>query len=98
VTNGASTDGSFSYVLFTDTRGDGGFTLLSVSDTAVFGPQLFTGTLTAPIFSTGAFAMNSGNGTLTVTAAIPEPSTWAMMIAGLAGLGALYRRRVAFAA
>ena len=31
---------------------------------------------------------------LTVTPAVPEPSTWAMMILGFAGVGAMaYRRR-----
>jgi hypothetical protein len=36
---------------------------------------------------------NSGSQTLSVTA-VPEPSTWAMMILGFAGIGAMtYRRR-----
>jgi PEP-CTERM motif len=34
------------------------------------------------------------SGTLTIAAAVPEPSTWAMMILGFAGLGFLaYRRK-----
>jgi hypothetical protein len=34
-----------------------------------------------------------GSGSVTVTSVIPEPSTWAMMLFGLAGLGfAGYRK------
>ena len=40
-------------------------------------------------------------GTLTVakigSAAVPEPSAWALMIAGFGGMGALLRRRRALA-
>ena len=38
---------------------------------------------------------NSGNGYVTidsVTAAVPEASTWAMMLAGFSGLGAMALR------
>ena len=45
---------------------------------------------------TGVFPLNDGISvvdTLTVTA-VPEPSTWAMMILGFAGIGAMtFRRR-----
>jgi hypothetical protein len=42
--------------------------------------------------------VNSGNGSITITSlttttAVPEPSTWAMMLAGFAGLGWLARTR-----
>ena len=33
-----------------------------------------------------------GSGSVTVTSVIPEPSTWAMMLLGLAGLGFIARR------
>jgi len=38
--------------------------------------------------------INSGDGSISITS-IPEPSTWAMMLAGFAGLGwpALLRKR-----
>ena len=35
-----------------------------------------------------------GNSPLSMTAGVPEPSTWAMMVLGFAGLGYMaYRRR-----
>ena len=43
---------------------------------------LFNGTDTDPL-----------TGTLTMTAAVPEPSTWAMMILGFVGVGFLAHRR-----
>jgi hypothetical protein len=45
--------------------------------------------------STGAFeGSTNATGGASITAAVPEPSTWAMMILGFAGIGAMtYRRR-----
>jgi hypothetical protein len=41
-----------------------------------------------------AFAKNLVTGQFTLTAAVPEPSTWAMMILGFAGVGFMaYRRK-----
>jgi PEP-CTERM motif len=41
-----------------------------------------------------AFALNRTAGEFTIAAAVPEPSTWAMMILGFCGLGFLaYRRK-----
>ena len=54
------------------------------------GVQIFAGSFEMPIFSVGTFNMDSG--TLTVTA-VPEPSTWAMMLIGLLGLGYAGHRR-----
>jgi PEP-CTERM motif len=61
------------------------------------GDQLYTGTAAAPDFSglvsaspiTDLFVEGTSIvGTLTVTVAgVPEPSTWAMMLIGFAGLG-----------
>jgi len=69
-----------------------GFTQLSGN-----GPDLFTGDPADPVFTLGSF--NLGNpffgqrDVLTISAAVPEPSTWAMMLLGFAGLGvAAYRR------
>jgi PEP-CTERM motif len=50
------------------------------------------GTTTTPDIGT------DGKFTLAVNSAIPEPSTWAMMLLGFAGLGfAGYRQRQKFA-
>jgi PEP-CTERM motif len=63
------------------------------------GPELFTGSGSDPVFKLGTFNLTSivsGNSTLTIStvaAAVPEPSTWAMMIIGFAGLGFASRRR-----
>jgi hypothetical protein len=67
------------------------------------GPQLFTGSIGAPTFKTGTFTLTqfSGTGryTLTITnldatvPTVPEPSSWALMVAGFAGVGFAARRR-----
>lgn len=57
-------------------------------DTGTFVPtQLHFGV------SDGIFCDNSGEYNITVTAAVPEPSTWAMMILGFVGLGMVAYRR-----
>jgi len=61
----------------------------------LFGPQLFSGSTAAPTLLTGTFSLSDGpdiNDVLTVTA-IPEPSTWAMLILGFFGVGFMARRR-----
>ena len=71
------------------------------------GPQLFTGTVNAPIFKLGNFALdNFGTGARLVISdpnalAVPEPASWALMLAGLGAAGWAMRRarmrvRVAF--
>lgn len=62
------------------------------------GAPVFTGPLTAPVFRPGTFSFTGfSNGTLTVSqvaaAAVPEPATWAMLIAGFGGIGFAMRRR-----
>lgn len=57
--------------------------------------SLFSG-LTTTIDSgvSGIPGQGAIGGTLTIAAAVPEPSTWAMMILGFAGVGFMaYRRR-----
>jgi hypothetical protein len=80
----------------------GGLSLIS-GQTVFFsqGPQLYTGPDATPTFRTGVFTLArvtsdfSGDGTLTVTNAVPEPASWAMMIAGFGLVGAAMRRRAA---
>ena len=65
------------------------------------GPDLFTGNPAHPVFTIGSFNLNNPffgqRDVLTISAAIaavPEPSTWAMMILGFCGLGFMaYRRK-----
>jgi PEP-CTERM motif len=62
-------------------------------------------TLTLAAGDTLAFAVTQGSGTqntgdVSLTTGVPEPSTWAMMLLGFAGLGFAFRqsrRRVSFA-
>ena len=63
------------------------------------GPDLFTGNPADPIFTLGSFNLNNpffGQSdvlTISAVAAVPEPSTWAMMILGFAGVGFMAYRR-----
>lgn len=72
------------------------------------GPQLFDGPLNAPSFLLGSFgltdALTGAPVTLTIgtpgsinplpgTGDIPEPASWAMLIAGFGLVGAIARRR-----
>ena len=71
-----------------------GFTQLSGN-----GPDLFTGNPADPVFTLGSFNLSNPffgqNDVLTISAvaAVPEPSTWAMMILGFAGVGFVAYRR-----
>jgi hypothetical protein len=69
---------------FTDTLGN-------IRTTGPF----FTGSLSDPTFVPGTFGSAGDSLTITdISAAVPEPSTWAMMILGFLGLGFMaYRRK-----
>jgi hypothetical protein len=93
-----------SVLQFYTPAGLGGFSIGLSSGTAFVssGPQLFSGTLSAPTFLTGTFALTQftqllpGSGTLTIAplaTAVPEPATWAMMFAGFGLIGGALRSR-----
>ena len=70
----------------------------TTSGFAQFGGQnVFTGPVTNPVFNVGTYTFTGfSRGTLTisaVTAAVPEPATWAMMLIGFGGIGFAMRRR-----
>jgi hypothetical protein len=84
------------------------FPLTTASDPATLSLWTGLGTQTVLLNSTGNPADTITNGSVTgtltfdftPTAAVPEPSTWAMMLIGFAGLGFAFRqsrRRVSFA-
>lgn len=58
-----------------------------------FGQQLYTGTTANPKFLTGTFNLfdadptGSPDAVVTITAAVPEPASWALMIAGFGVVG-----------
>jgi hypothetical protein len=72
----------------------------SFGSAQLVGMDLFTGPPSDPVFNLGSFSLNNIffglHDTLTITqvAAVPEPSTWAMMILGFFGVGFMaYRRK-----
>ncbi len=86
------------------TFGTGGFTLVDhysgdVVTLNLTGAQLYTGLETSPTLSTGLFAFSDGLTTYELSVdlcncdPVPEPSTWAMMLAGFGGIGAALRSR-----
>ncbi len=70
------------------------FSTLPLGGIYVNGPQAYTGSEAAPQFAPGTFSGTVVDGdvsapsTLTLTA-VPEPSTWVMLIAGFVGLSAV---------
>jgi hypothetical protein len=90
------TGGSFTEVYYYGESNGGGFQTDDVAFDG-FGPQLHTGTEQYPVFW-GTYTVIYGEeiaGTITfapVTAPAPEPSTWVLMLAGFAGIGALALR------
>jgi hypothetical protein len=71
----------------------------SVPTVTPFGPTQFEGFVSTTPFDTITFSVPSPDGyfvvdVTTAVAAVPEPSTWAMLLLGFAGIGFMgYRRR-----
>lgn len=100
-----SASNPFPYLYFFDLGNGGAFSASTQPNASgdlfsFFGDQLFTGSSNAPEFLTGSFLLYSAfsqspdpDVTLNVTA-VPEPSTWAMLLVGFAGIGFMaYRRK-----
>jgi hypothetical protein len=94
-------DDYISEIFFFDSTNLGGFSIIFEGSVLLnaAAEQLFTGTTEAPVFRTGTFAttpypgLELGNGTLTIANAVPEPGSWALLIAGFGLTGAVLRRR-----
>ncbi len=79
----------------------GGFDLQDTSDPDVFfqfaGPALFSGPTSNPAFGVGTYQLTDfggGNGRYTlVISNVPEPASWALLIAGFGLTGAGLRQR-----
>ena len=93
VSGGTTTSqGPFPRIDFFSSDENGGLELALMNDTIESeGAQIFTGTVDAPIFSPGRYEIQTEGSEdfsfVVVTAAVPEASTWAMMLIGFAGLG-----------
>lgn len=78
---------------FFDFFNGGGFDV--IDGPSLFGPQIFNGSVANPSFSTGTFVLGAGDGSpagfLEVSVPVPEPATWAMMLLGFFGVGAMMR-------
>jgi hypothetical protein len=89
-------------IQFSTAAANGGFTI-ELADgefLGFFGLPLFTGSTMLPQLTTGTFTLasdfDSSQSFLTITAAaaaVPEPASWAMMLAGFGAVGFTMRRR-----
>jgi hypothetical protein len=104
-----TTIGTFSEIFFYAPIAGNGFTIMDGEVPFLDSSSeqlLYQGPEDAPTFLTGTYVLlnffgDAEIGSVTISAAVPEASTWAMMILGFAGVGLMtYRRRktVAFAA
>jgi hypothetical protein len=98
---GASVSYNFPYVQFYPVNSSffGGMNDWPADTIFTSGAQIYGGSEAVPTFSPGFFTLVGTNGdadylTISAVSAVPEPSTWAMMLLGFAGLGFMaYRRK-----
>jgi hypothetical protein len=96
----AGSSDTFSADVTGSVHGSAGAALISFaadpSQSFVFDGQTYTLTVTDVSLNLDSQSDSSGSltGSLTISAAVPEPSTWAMMILGFLGVGFMaYRRK-----
>ncbi|KQT35179.1 hypothetical protein ASG29_03445 [Sphingomonas sp. Leaf412] len=97
--------GGEAYLDFFSAANGGGLTISDADGPRIlatlFGAQLYTGSEAAPTMLSGSFTLTAGRAggqryTLRVVdaaAAVPEPATWLMMIAGFGLVGGMLRTR-----
>jgi PEP-CTERM motif len=80
--------------------GNGNFTIWNDAAAGELGDQAFVGAFfSGPKDPSNPSGGNHTAGQFTLAAAVPEPSTWAMMILGFVGLGFMgFRRKTSFRA
>lgn len=92
------TSGTANLVINTSAWG-GGISIQPIAGGGItgFGPQIFSGSELDPTIMPGTYELTDFNGpvTLVISAAVPEPASWAMMIGGFGLIGFGMRRRKA---
>jgi hypothetical protein len=87
----ATVETSIGAVFFFKMSDGGGVGVPLIAD--IIAEQMYSGSEASPVFGVGSFSgfdqLNETSATVTFTAAsaVPELSTWAMMLTGFAGLG-----------
>ena len=79
------------YVTFYNATFSGGFLDNNGYGDNFLEPVLFTGPDSAPVFAPGIYDLRFGVLTVQVLAAVPETSTWALMISGIGLVGGALR-------
>ena len=69
-----------------------GFILAPANETLTMAGAFNNDSNIVTLNGTKAFTLNGGGGDITFTATVPEPGTWALLGAGLIGLGLVRRR------
>jgi hypothetical protein len=77
-------------VSFKVTATSGSLSLASLGFNTVGGQNIY---FSSDIVNTGGFTGNVGATLTSVTGGVPEPTSWALMILGFGGVGAMLRRR-----
>jgi hypothetical protein len=95
ITEGDDTTDAGIRLFFYSADWNGGFDLTSSrgDELGFFGPQIYSGSTAAPVFSAGVYALESASLTISEIAPVAEPGEWAMLATGLSLVGFAARRR-----